>query len=63
MDGQILHSTDNGQNWTTRGSLGGQPVDLAADAGNVVGVVNDSVIGSNDAGMTFVKRISGSGQH
>jgi hypothetical protein len=63
VDGQVLYSTDNGENWTSRGSLGGPPVDLAADAGNVVGVVNDSVLGSNDAGLTFIKWISGAGNH
>jgi hypothetical protein len=57
--GQILFSGDDGANWTQRGSLGGQPVDLAADSADVVAVVNDSIFGSNDGGLTFVERIKG----
>ena len=57
-DGLILYSPDNGANWTERGVLGGEPVDLAADAGNVVAVVNDSILGSTDGGLTFVERIT-----
>jgi photosystem II stability/assembly factor-like uncharacterized protein len=62
-DGEILLSTDNGVNWIVRGSLGGAPVALATDAGNVAGVVDDSILVSTDAGMTFAKRIAGSGKH
>jgi hypothetical protein len=56
-DGLILYSADNGTSWTEGGVLGGEPVDLAADAGNVVAVVNDSILGSSDGGLTFVERI------
>lgn len=57
-EGTILYSPDNGANWTERGVLGDDAVDLAADAGNVVVVVNDSILGSTDGGLTFVERIT-----
>ena len=63
MDGQILFSNDNGVSWITRGSLAGTPVSLAADAGNVAGVVSDAILVSTDGGSTFVKRIASSGEH
>ena len=63
VDGQIFHSTDSGTTWDTRGTLGGQPAALAADSSNVVGVVGDSIFGSSDGGVTFNKRVAGSGGH
>lgn len=59
VDGQILFSTDSGANWDSRGTLGGQPVALAADASNVVGAVGDSIFMSTDGGITFTERITG----
>lgn len=61
--GQILFSSDDGANWSERGSLGGEAVDLAVDGVNVVGVVNDSILGSTDGGLTFSKRIGSAGSH
>jgi len=63
VDGEILYSTNGGMNWEARGSLGGQPVALAANASSVVGFVGDSVLASLDGGVTFKPRISGIGQH
>jgi hypothetical protein len=62
-EGQIIFSSDNGANWDARGSLGATPGALATDAGNVVALVDDSIWGSIDNGVTFVKRVAGSGQH
>jgi photosystem II stability/assembly factor-like uncharacterized protein len=62
-EGQILFTKDLGANWDLRGSLGAAPGALATDAGNVVAFVEDSIWGSTDEGLTFVKRVSGSGQH
>jgi hypothetical protein len=59
VDGQILFSADSGVNWVSRGTLGGQPMALAVDASNVVGVVGDSIFGSSDGGVTFTERIVG----
>jgi hypothetical protein len=61
--GQILFSGDNGVSWETRGSLGAAPGALATDGGNVVAIVEESIWFSIDGGLTFVKRIAGSGQH
>lgn len=61
--GQILFSSDSGVSWSTRGSLGAAPGELSVDAGNVVALVDDSIWGSVDGGLTFVKRVAGSGQH
>jgi photosystem II stability/assembly factor-like uncharacterized protein len=62
-EGQILFTQDLGATWDARGSLGAEPGALATDAGNVVALVDDSIWGSTDEGLTFVKRIAGSGQH
>lgn len=62
-EGLILYSADNGASWIERGTLGGEPIDLAVDAAHVVGVVNDSILGSSDGGFTFSKRIGNSGSH
>jgi len=59
VDGRILFSTDSGANWDSRGTLGGQPMALAADAGNVVGAVDHSIFTSTDGGITFTERITG----
>ena len=61
--GQILFSGDNGASWEPRGSLGAAPGALATDAGNVVALVDGSIWASIDGGLTFVKRVVGSGQH
>lgn len=61
--GQILFTEDLGANWDARGSLGASPGALATDSNNVVVFVEDSIWGSTDEGLTFVKRVAGSGQH
>ena len=61
--GQILFSSDSGESWSTRGSLRAAPGELSVDAGNVVALVDDSIWGSVDGGLTFVKRVAGSGEH
>ena len=61
--GQILFSSDSGVSWSTRGSLGAAPGELSVDADNVAALVDDSIVGSVDGGLTFVKRVAGSGEH
>jgi photosystem II stability/assembly factor-like uncharacterized protein len=63
IQGQIFVTTDSGLSWDARGSLGFPPSALAADAPNLVALVDDSIWASSDEGRTFTKRISGSGQH
>lgn len=62
-EGQILFTNDLGASWDVRGSLAAAPSALATDGSNVVALVDDSIWGSTDEGLTFVKRIAGSGQH
>ncbi len=63
VDGQILLSTDSGATWITRGTLGGQPEALAADADNLVALVGDTILESTDGGVSFTTRMAGVGQH
>jgi photosystem II stability/assembly factor-like uncharacterized protein len=62
-EGQIIFTNDLGASWDVRGSLAAAPSALATDGSNVVALVDDSIWGSTDEGLTFVKRIAGSGQH
>jgi len=53
----IYFSADDGQTWTQRGQLASQPTALASQNDQVVALVGDVVVESNDGGRTFVERL------
>ena len=60
-DGTIHHSADGGETWTQRGTTGGQPEAITADARNgvetlYVAVADRGILASTDGAKTFSTR-------
>ncbi|HYN30092.1 MAG TPA: exo-alpha-sialidase [Dermatophilaceae bacterium] len=58
-DGQVHVTTNRGDTWTARGSVGGQPAALAAEGDTVAVLVADRVLESGDRGASFRPRLTG----
>ena len=55
--GQVLVSPDGGQNWRTRGSIGGQPAAFIADEGELYAALGEGTVKrSTDGGATWTVR-------
>ena len=61
--GQVLVSRDSGQTWTPRGSVGAEPIALAAQDGRLAVLAGGTIYFSTDAGQTFTPRITGLAGH
>lgn len=52
-DGVVHASTDGGQSWTERGTVGGRPEALGVDSEDVYVAVDGAILVSTDGGATF----------
>ena len=57
-NGQVHLSPDSGASWMPRGSMGGEPVALAADGMRLAGLIGDTVQYSTDGAASFAPRLT-----